>query len=317
MSFTTEVKTELSNVKNLTCCNKAELSAMFHVGGSVELKNTGLVLSFQTTNNAVIRSFVKLVKEGFHSDPILYSKKQLNLKKNDLFLAYIEDGVEKIVNDLSLINRQALFFQDVDPEIVKKDCCKRAYLRGAFLAGGSINSPETPTYHLEIQTSSEKQAWVLKELADHYQLNAKVTKNKRGYIMYLKEAEKIADFLRVTGASNQLFSYEDSRIKRDFKNSINRVINCDIANERKALDAAMHQLKHIEIIEKHYAGKLPKSLEEVVYLRKLYPDSTLNELSYAAVEHYGYMISKSALNHRFRALKDLANSLEIQGDSHD
>lgn len=315
MSFTSEVKSELANIKNLSCCQKAELSAMLNIGGSVELSNKGLILAFQTTNNAVIRKFIRLIKDLYKIEPSLISKKQLNLQKNDLFIAHIEDKVNKILNDLSLMNKQAMFFQDINPELIKKECCKRAYLRGAFLAGGSINSPETATYHLEIQASNDKQSEVLKNISDEFLLKAKVSKNKRGYIMYIKEAEKISDFLRVTGATNQLFEFEDSRIKRDFKNSINRVINCDIANERKAIDAAQHQLKHIEIIEKHHVSDLPKSLIEVIELRKLYPESTLNELSYAAIEHYGYMISKSALNHRFRALKDLANSLLVNEES--
>ncbi len=317
MSYTSEVKAELANIKNLQCCQKAELSALLHIGGSVELRSTGLALVFQTTNNAVIRKFMKLVKERYHIELSLISKKQLNLQKNDLFIVSIEDSVEKIMQELSLINKQAMFFRDVNPDLIKKECCKRAYLRGAFLAGGSINSPDTATYHLEIQTSSERQAEVLKEIGEEFLLNAKVAKNKRGFIMYMKEAEKISDFLRVTGATNQLFAFEDSRIKRDFKNSINRVINCDIANERKALDAAKHQLDHIEIIEKKFANELPITLQEVIMLRKKYPDSTLNELSYAALEHYGHLISKSALNHRFRAIKDLANSLLIQEESHD
>jgi len=317
MSYTSEVKSEIANIKNLACCQKAELSAMLHISGSVELSSKGLALVFQTTNNAVIRKFMKLVKERYKIEPELISKKQLNLHKNDLFIAHIEDKVDAIMNELSLMNKQAMFFQDVNPDLIKKECCKRAYLRGAFLAGGSINSPETATYHLEIQTSSDRQAEVLKLISEEFQLNAKVSKNKRGYIMYIKEAEKISDFLRVTGATNQLFEFEDSRIKRDFKNSINRVINCDIANERKALDAAAHQLKHIEILEKYNVSELPKSIKEVVELRKLYPDSTLNELSYAALEHYGYLISKSALNHRFRALKDLANTLIVQEESND
>jgi hypothetical protein len=317
VSYTSEVKAELANIKNLQCCQKAELSALLHIGGSIELRNTGLTLVFQTTNNAVIRKFMKLVKERYRIELSLVSKKQLNLQKNDLFIVSINESVEKIMQELSLINKQGLFFRDVTPDLIKKECCKRAYLRGAFLAGGSINSPETATYHLEIQTSSERQAEVLKEIGGEFLLNAKVAKNKRGYIMYMKEAEKISDFLRVTGATNQLFEFEDSRIKRDFKNSINRVINCDIANERKALDAAKHQLDHIAIIEKDYVGELPVTLQEVIMLRKRYPDSTLNELSYAALEHYGHMVSKSALNHRFRAIKDLANSLLIREEQDD
>jgi len=123
---------------------------------------------------------------------------------------------------------------------------------------------------------------------------------------------EIADFLRVSGATNELFSFEDSRIKRDFANSINRVMNCDIANEEKAIEAANRQLKLIAKIEALSPTDLPKSLEEIIFLRKKYPESTLHELSYAAEEHFGHMISKSALNHRFRALKGYLNELAFE-----
>lgn len=315
MSFSTEVKTELSNVKHLECCNKAELSALFHIGGSIGLNSEGMQLIFQTTNNAVIRKLMKLIKELYHVELTLICKKQERLQKHDIFEVRVSDKVEMILNDLSLMNKNALFFQDISPKLIEKECCKRAYLRGAFLAGGSMNSPETASYHLEIQAFSEKQAEVIKEIANEFFLNAKVAKNKRGYITYMKEAEKLADFLRVTGATNSLFEYEDSRIKRDFKNSINRVINCDIANEKKAMDAANKQLKYIEFVEEKLKDQIPKSIQEAIFLRKRYPESTLLELSYASLEHYDDQISKSALNHRFRALKDLANTLTVREET--
>jgi DNA-binding protein WhiA len=306
MSFAMDVKTELANLKNLNCCNIAELSALLHVGGAIELSSKGIAISFQTTNNAVIRKMIRLINDLYKVELTLLSKRQVRLRKNDLFLIKIEDKVETILNDLSLINKNALFFQDVSEALIKKECCKKAYLRGAFLAGGSINSPETSSYHLEIQTFSEKQAEVLQKIANEFDLNAKVAPNKRGFIMYMKDAERISDFLRVTGATNQLFEYEDSRIKRDFRNSINRVINCDIANEKKAIIAANQQLKYIEIIEDKPTEEITKSLKEAIFLRKKYPDATLLELASISGTHFPEPISKSALNHRFRALKDLA-----------
>ncbi|MBU1144411.1 MAG: DNA-binding protein WhiA [Firmicutes bacterium] len=315
MSFSTEVKTELANLKHAECCNKAELSALLHIGGSIQLNSEGIQLVFQTTNNAVVRKLMKLTKELYKIDVTLISKKQARLQKHDLFIIRITEKVELILNDLSLINKNAIFFQDVDANLVEKECCKKAYLRGAFLAGGSMNSPETASYHLEIQAFSEKQADTIKYIANEFQLNAKVAPNKRGYITYLKEAEKLADFLRVIGATNSLFEYEDSRIKRDFRNSINRVINCDIANEKKAMDAANKQLKYIEIIENNLGNQISKSMKEAIFLRKKFPESSLLELSYASEEDFEDKISKSALNHRFRAIKDLALSLLIQEET--
>lgn len=315
MSYSSEVKNELATIRNLQCCNIAELSAMFHIGGSVEVSRSGLALSFQTTNNAVIRKLMKMVKDQYQIELTLISKKQLNLQKQDIFVVKVTDKVETMMQDLSLVNKTALFFHDVDDKLIRKECCKKAYLRGAFLAGGSVNSPDNARYHLEIQAFNQKQAEVLQKLANDFDLNGKIAANKRGWILYLKEAERISDFLRVTGATNQLFVYEDSRIKRDFKNSINRVINCDIANEKKALDAARQQLEYIDIIEKARVGKLTKAMEEIVFLRKTYPEATLLELSYVSAEHFPEMISKSALNHRFRALKEMAEAVENEAKS--
>lgn len=312
MSFSQEVKQELQSLKHLNCCNKAELSALLHINGSIEKNSEGLNLVFQTTNNAVVRRFMTLSKELYNNNLILIKKQINRLKKHDLFIIKIHDNVNYIISDLSLINKDAYFFQDVDERLISNECCKRAYLRGVFMASGSINSPETSTYHLEIQSFSEKQAEIIKELSSEFALNAKVSQNKRGYITYIKEAEKIADFLRVIGASNSLFDFEDSRIKRDFKNSINRVMNCDIANEKKAMDAANKQLEYIEIIEKKLQNNLQKSIKEAIFLRKTYPEASLLELSQASSEHFDEPISKSALNHRFRAIKDLANKIMIE-----
>ncbi|MGI6393064.1 MAG: DNA-binding protein WhiA [Candidatus Izemoplasmatales bacterium] len=317
MSFSTDVKTELASLNHIDCCNRAELSAMYAIGGSIEISKESVSLQFQSTNLAVVRKLMKLTKTLFNIDMTLISQKQAKLQKHNMYHVKITTDVEKIITELALISPDGVFFQHLDPMIVKNDCCKKAYLRGVFLAGGSMNSPETPTYHLEIQTFSKELAEAIADLANHYKLKAKTAKNRRGQIVYLKEAERIADFLRVIDATNSLFVYEDSRIKRDFKNSINRVINCDIANEKKALAAAMRQLEQIEIIEKHFRNQIPKSMREAIFLRKKYPESTLLELSYASKEHFSEPISKSALNHRFRAMKDLAGKLMIEGERHD
>jgi len=314
MSFSQQVKTELQTLKHLNCCNRAELSAMLHINGSVEKNSQGISLVFQTTNNAVVRRFMTLTKELYNIEVSLLKKQINKLRKHDLFVVKINDKVDFLISDLSLLNKDSIFFQDVDENLISEECCKKAYLRGAFLASGSINSPETSAYHLEIQSFSEVQANVLKDIMDEFSLNGKTSKNKRGYITYIKEAEKIADFLRVIGASNSLFDFEDSRIKRDFKNSINRVINCDIANEKKAMDAANKQLEYIEIIEKRGKSDLSRILKEAIFLRKKYPESSLIELSYASLEHFDEQISKSALNHRFRAIKDLANQIMIEDE---
>jgi hypothetical protein len=312
MSFSTEIKTELQSFKQANCCNKAELSALLHIGGSIEKNSQGLSLAFQTTNNAVIRRYVILLKSLYELDLTIIKKESKKLNKHSIYIVKITEQVNFLLSDLSLLSESAVFFQDVDESLIENECCKKAYLRGAFLATGSINSPETSAYHMEIQAFSEVQANIIKDIANYFYLNAKVVKNRRGFIAYVKEAEKIADFLRVIGASNSLFEFEDSRIKRDFMNSINRVINCDIANEKKAIVAAMKQLEYIKIIEDRDTKIISKSMAEAIFLRKKYSDASLLELSYASLEHYDKRISKSALNHRFRAIKDLANRILIE-----
>lgn len=317
MSFAKEIKKELQSLKHLDCCNKAELSAMLHINGSIEKNSTGISLVFQTTNNSVVRRFVYLLKKIYDIEYSLIQKKISQFKNKEKFIVKISESVDILLNELSLLNDEALFFKDVDKELIEKECCKRAYLRGAFLASGSINSPDTSAYHLEIQSYSKEHSEIIKTLANEFNLNAKIAENKRGYITYLKEAERIADFLKVIGANNSLFTFEDTRIKRDFKNSINRVINCDIANERKAQIAAKEQLKNIEIIEDNIEKNISKSMKEAIFLRKKYPESSLQELSYLSNEHFDKSISKSALNHRFRAIKDLANKIKISEGKYD
>lgn len=317
MSFAKEIKKELQSLKHLDCCNKAELSAMLHINGSIEKNSTGISLVFQTTNNSVVRRFVFLLKKIYDIEYSLIQKQIKQFKNKEQFIVKVNESVDILLNELSLLNDEAIFFKDVDETLIKKECCKRAYLRGAFLASGSINSPNTSAYHLEIQSYSEKHAEIIKVIANEFNLNAKVIKNKRGYITYLKEAERIADFLKVIGANNSLFTFEDTRIKRDFKNSINRVINCDIANERKAQVAAKEQLNNIEIIEDNIKKNISKSMKEAIILRKKYPEASLQELSNFSIEHFEKQISKSALNHRFRAIKDLANKIKISEGKYD
>ncbi|HKL47175.1 MAG TPA: DNA-binding protein WhiA, partial [Candidatus Izemoplasmatales bacterium] len=260
---------------------------------------------------------VYLYRKLYDYEYALVQKKIHQFKSKEQFIIKINESVDILMSDLSLLDHHATFFQEVDPALIEKECCKKAYLRGAFLASGSINSPTTSSYHAEIQSYSESHAHIIEDTANCFHLNAKVSKNKRGYITYLKEAEKIADFLKVMGANNALFLFEDTRIKRDFKNSINRVINCDIANEKKAMDAANEQLKNIQYVEKYGEKKLSKSMREAIFLRKKYPESSLLELSYASLEHFEKQISKSALNHRFRAIRDLVNKIKISEGHHD
>lgn len=307
MSFAYDTKSELLNVKADDCCKLAELSALLTINGNVHISSEGLSVEFHTTNLGIARKVIKSIKELYHVDVEIRSKKQMKLKKNDIYIVIIRNKASNIINELSLMTSSENILGE---PLLVNECCKRSYLRGAFLAAGSINSPKSSSYHLEVHTNSEQDAVNITELLNSFYLNAKYLKRKKGYISYIKESEKIADFLRVAGAMTALFIYEDERIKRDFVNSITRVMNMDIANQNKTLAAANNQLRSISVLENMTdISKLPKSIKEAIELRKKFPESSLNELSDNSYDLFNKTISKSALNHRFRNINNLAEQI--------
>jgi DNA-binding protein WhiA len=306
MSFSTNVKSELLSIKDDNCCKLAEISALLKLHGDINISSSGLRVEFHTTNMQIARKVITSIKELYHIDVEIISKKQMKLNKNDIYIVVIRDHAEKIINELGLMSNEPI----MNEPFMIKDCCKRNYLKGAFLASGSINSPKSSGYHLEIGTSTESDAVNVADLLNLYHLKAKVIARKKGYIAYIKESEKISDFLRVVGAINALFEYEDERIKRDFVNSITRVMNMEIANQNKTLEAANKQLRSISVLENMMdITKLPKSMYEAIVLRKENPEASLNELSDMSYDVLNKRISKSALNHRFRNINDLANQI--------
>lgn len=307
MSFASDTKSELLNVKMDSCCELAELSALLRINGDIHISSDGLSIEFHTTNLKLARKVIERIKSLYRIEVEVVSKQQMKLYKHDMYIIRIKHKVNIIINELSLMSNQDTMVED---SLLVKECCKRSFLRGAFLASGSINSPKSSSYHLEIHTFNENDANELTELLNYFHLNAKTLKRKRGFISYIKESEKIADFLRVAGAINALFDYEDERIKRDFVNSITRVMNMDIANQNKTLEAANKQLRSISVLENMMdLEKLPKSMREAIQLRLAYPESSLNELSDYSDDMFHKTISKSALNHRFRNIIELADQI--------
>ncbi len=301
MSFSMELKSELASVKSKECCEKAMLAGAFQTASDVTISKEGIKINFQSKNLEVAKKIYAIVNDLYKVNVTVLAKKQLRLNKEDVYIISIDDNDHEIINDIHLFdNKDSLY----------EDCCKRSYIKGAFLSNGSINNPEKSSYHLEIQTFDINKAEKLKNLLNEYNLKAKTTKNKRGYICYVKEAEKISDFLRLVGAVKKLIDFEDERINRDFNNSINRIINCEIANEKKAIEASNKQLEYISIVENKMFGELKDTLKEAIFLRKEYPDKTLSELSEVSGDHFSKPISKSALNHRFRMIKEIAEKYE-------
>ena len=312
VSYASHIKKELVRISSRLCCQRAELSALIKINGTISLSNSGIGLDFSTENAAIARRTLELIKNIFPDTPTsLMSQKKSNLKKNNSYIVKLTESAQAIAANLGIMNDDG-FVDGIAPNIIDTECCRRAYLRGAFLAGGSINNPGTSTYHFEILTKQAGHAKDLKRLLNSFDLNARILERKKGYITYIKESEKISDFLRVVGANNAVLTFEDIRIIRDIRNSDNRLNNCEIANETKTLNAADRQLADIELIESVYgASYLDERLSYVAELRREFPEENLMYLSEIATGR-GYKLSKSGINHRMRKITSLAAQIRGQ-----
>ncbi|MBS4195399.1 DNA-binding protein WhiA [Lederbergia citri] len=307
MSFASETKKELTNLEVKDCCAKAELSALIKMNGSLSFSNRILIVNVQTENAAIARRIYMLVKKLYEADVELLVRKKMRLKKNNVYIVRLKNKAEYILRKLKILGDGLTFIHDIEEELVRKKCCKRSYLRGAFLAGGSVNNPETSSYHLEIFSLYKEHNDSLCELMNDFGLNSKTLERKNGFITYLKEAEKITEFLNVIGAHNALLRFEDVRIVRDMRNSVNRLVNCETANLNKTIGAALRQVENIRYIEETVGlDILPDKLREIAVLRVEHQDVTLKELGEMVSSG---TISKSGINHRLRKIDAIAEKL--------
>ncbi|HSI66672.1 MAG TPA: DNA-binding protein WhiA [Planococcus sp. (in: firmicutes)] len=308
MSFASETKKELTQIESDDCCGRSELSALIRMNGTLSFSNRQLSLDIQTENAAIARRIYTFLKRFYPAYPVeLLVRKKMRLKKNNVYICRVRDGSKQILEDLFIISEDFQFQQDIDKSLISKTCCKRAYLRGAFLAGGSVNNPETSSYHLEIYSLYKDHADSLVELMNGFQLNSKTIERKKGFVSYLKEAEKISDFLSIAGAHVALLKFEDVRIIRDMRNSVNRLVNCETANLNKTIDAALRQVENIRFIDERIGiDQLPERLREIARLRVEYQDVTLKELGEMVSTGN---VSKSGVNHRLRKIDEIAESL--------
>jgi DNA-binding protein WhiA len=306
MSFAAQTKKELTQLETPECCNKAELTALIRMNGSLQFGGKRFVLDVSTENAAIARRIYSLVKRIFQLHAELLVRKKMRLKKNNVYIVRIPQKAREILEELGIM-KEGTFYYGISSDIIKNDCCKRSYLRGAFLAGGSVNHPEASSYHLEIFSSHQEHCEDLVELANHFGLNARCIERKKGHIMYIKEGEKIAEFLRIIQAHQALFFFEDVRIVKEMKNSANRLHNCDMANLNKTVTAAMQQIENIMLIDKHIGiANLPDRLREVAELRLQYRDMNLAELGEMVPSG---KVSKSGINHRLRKINEIAAKL--------
>lgn len=306
MSFASEMKNELTRIEVDECCMKSELSALIKMNGAVSYFDGQWVINVQTENAAIARRIFTLIKNVYRIEIDLLVRKKMKLKKNNVYICRIKKESKDVLADLDIFSG-GILTNTITDEIKNKECCRRSYLRGAFLAGGSVNNPETSAYHLEIGSLYEEHAQAITELMNSYELNAKYIDRKRGYIIYLKEAEKIAEFLSLIGGYQALLKFEDIRIVRDMRNSVNRLVNCETANLNKTINASMRQVENIKFIDTEIGiDELPERLREVARIRVEHQDMTLKEIGEAVSTG---TISKSGINHRLRKLDEIADKL--------
>ncbi|MBQ7717741.1 MAG: DNA-binding protein WhiA [Clostridia bacterium] len=310
MSFTSEIKDELVRIQNeQSCCDMAQLCGFICFAGSVGYSGETPYLKITTESDAAAKSFETLMKKVFGIKDELV-KSQNSSGRGGFLYNYVLDTVGKVHQVLDALGLFDDEFSEhitfkINQNLVKKQCCKRAFIRGAFLGGGSAANPEK-SYHLEFVTHHHALSGGLTEVFAYFDIDAKTVKRQSNYVIYFKNSDDIFDVMSVMGAHKKMMEFANVRIVKDKRNNINRKVNCETANLDKTLNAAFVQKEAIKKIKE--AGKfemLPKHLAEVANMRLEHPDASLNALA----ELLGTKISRSAINHRFKKIIQIAEEI--------
>lgn len=307
-SYSSEVKNELTRVTGEDfCCQAAELAALFRMGGAMSIGGQmQLGINFVTENAALARKVLNLIKGKFELRTEVMVSRSRRLKKNNRYMIKVVPAPEVV----DLLAALGIMGQDgwnhgSDMAICEKDCCKRAYLRGAFLGGGSVNRPEGE-YHLELVTENRLFAATLVDMMKHFDFPVGETERKKDCMIYLKDGDAIMRFLRLIGVEEAMQSFEQVRHVKSVRNKVNRLVNCETANLNKTVMAATRQVACIKRIAEYMGmDRLPPNLREAASLRLAHPEAPLQEL----VDMTGGKVSKSGMNHRLRKLEQLAQDL--------
>ena len=303
MSYTTDIKEEIS--KNIA--SKSEMIA--ELSGYIRNNGHQTQNGFQlTTENPLICERIEKQIETLYEVKIKKEiKDSLNFSKKDLLALTIEEKKDFILEDVGYQDKQGEYLEKPPQYITGANEEIRAYLRGVFLASGSINDPRTSRYHMELLIEESGEAVFVQKLLNLFDLNVKILTRDKGYMLYIKEADKISDFLKIIKATNAVLYFENQRIYRNQKNQANRLNNCEQANMDKVVATATAQLDDIAIIEDNLGiSLLDDKTQQALEYRKKYPEASLKELSEIISLETGNSITKSGLNHRFRKIKELA-----------
>ena len=313
MSFSGEVKEELSRqYPAARHCQIAEVAAMLCLNGRVARNEAGeFSIIFSTENESVAKKYFTLLRKTFKIDTEIFSGNSQGPKRGNTYSVSVSDHekmmqILKATKMLSPELERTGSFPLASELILQQNCCRRAYLRGAFLMSGSISDPEK-FYHFELVCSDQKQAGQLKELIRGFSVDAKVVERKKYYVVYVKEGAQIVELLGLMGAGISLMKLENVRILKEMRNSVNRKVNCETANINKTVHAALKQMEDIRYIrDMRGLSSLPEGLEEIARLRLEFPEATLKELGMMLKPPVG----KSGVNHRLRKISGIADGLK-------
>ena len=309
MSFSSELKEELSKISNHNneCCKMAELAGYLITNCNVVKENGEFILKMTTENSSAIKRVYNAFKKIYGIEPITNVTRETT-DNGMLFELYVSDkkDLQKIFEN-SLINIDANLQIEIDDKgkIKEKECCMKAFLRGVFLGTGSIATPENAN-HLEIVLNNVENANFINSILHELGVNAKIIKRKKSTVLYLKDAEEISKFLIIVGSSISLLSYEQTRVMKEYRNDMNRKINCEVANMDKVATAASNQLNDIMLIKsKNRFMELSKELQDVALLREKNPEASLEKIG----EMLEQRLSKAGVSHRFKRIKQIADEL--------
>lgn len=307
MSFSSEVKDEL--VKHASAsrhCQLAELSAILHFCGVLNRDENGrLVLGLQTENGCVIRKCFTLLKKAYNIETNIVQRNHMCVD-----FPMEEDILEKLLRATKYLDEDGLkrFMTPVNRVVVKNSCCRRAFIRGAFLCIGSMSDPGK-SYHLEFVCDTRPQAEQITEQLRYFEIDARIIVRKKYQVVYIKEGSQIVDLLNVMEAYVSLMNFENERIYKEMRNSVNRRVNCEAANITKTVNASARQVEDIILIrDTRGLDSLPDNLRDMANVRLEYPDATLTELGRYLSEPVG----KSGVNHRLRRLSEIAEAIRMQ-----
>ncbi len=303
MSFSSAAKSEICRYElSGDCCQLSELTALLRTAGSMNISGNGFTLRLDTEHAAVARRAFQIVKSLFGVNP----KMQMHtnrFKQNHIYSLIIDPAAAQTVAlDTHLMDADGIHTSAEAAS--KQHCCAIAFVRGAFLGGGSVTNPER-SYHMEFVCSQKDFAQELLNIINQLGISAKMIPRGQSFVVYLKESDAIVTLLTMIGAHTAILNMENIRILKSVRNSVNRKVNCDSGNLSKTVNASVQQQESIEAVREAIGfDALSAPLREIAEARLSFPEATLSELAEMTCS------SKSAVNHRLRKLCSIALQLK-------